>query len=128
LNCVLVFRGGAWHADAVPGSATSADSVAAAVAIAAGGAVAADQLLLLSAAPAHAASHGGGIKAEGLGSGGGDTAAAVVKRELGTGAPAAASWAPGPDLGPLLAALAERGVTHVGMEVEEEVGSGHVLA
>ncbi|PNH04279.1 Integrator complex subunit 9 [Tetrabaena socialis] len=46
LNCLLVFRGGAWHADPVPGSATSADSVAAAVAADSGGGVAADQLLL----------------------------------------------------------------------------------
>ncbi|KAG2451469.1 hypothetical protein HYH02_004067 [Chlamydomonas schloesseri] len=123
LNCVLVFRAGAWHADPVPGSATSSDSVAAAVATAGGGAVAADQLLLLAAAPAPpaapAASHG--MKADGVGTASGGTAAALVKAEVEGGATPAASWTPGPELGPLLAALAERGVTHIAVEVEAEV-------
>ncbi|KAG2445809.1 hypothetical protein HXX76_000413 [Chlamydomonas incerta] len=126
LNCVLVFRGGAWHADPVPGSATSADSVAAAVATAAGGAVAADQLLLL-AAPAppspQAAARGSGAGAGGAGAGasGGAAAAATVKAEAGGGAAQAALWTASPELGPLLAALSERGVTHVGVEVDAKV-------
>ncbi|EFJ50967.1 hypothetical protein VOLCADRAFT_103614 [Volvox carteri f. nagariensis] len=58
LNCLMVFRDGAWHADPVPGGAASADSVAAAAALTAGGTVAADQLLLLAAAETSTATPG----------------------------------------------------------------------
>ncbi|GIL70407.1 hypothetical protein Vretimale_3590 [Volvox reticuliferus] len=49
LNCLLVFRNGAWQADPVPGGSTRVDAVAAGMALAAGGVVAADQLLLATA-------------------------------------------------------------------------------
>ncbi|GIL47332.1 hypothetical protein Vafri_4175 [Volvox africanus] len=49
MNCLLVFRNGAWHADPVPGGSTRVDSVAAGMAMTAGGVVAADQLLLATA-------------------------------------------------------------------------------
>ncbi|KXZ55850.1 hypothetical protein GPECTOR_2g1401 [Gonium pectorale] len=46
LNTLLTFRDGAWHADTLLGGSSSANAVAAGLAVAGGGAVAADQLLL----------------------------------------------------------------------------------
>ncbi|GFR46864.1 hypothetical protein Agub_g8505 [Astrephomene gubernaculifera] len=104
LNCLMVYREGVWHLDAVPASATSADSVAAALAAVQGGVLAADQLLLLAAAAAPA-------KAE----------EAAGAEESATEVPAGGGGGGGRlELRPLLAALASRGVTRLGMEVEGE--------